>query len=351
MGLRVNLAIPLNSSSGYGNDGIGLSRALLRAGCDLSLEPSHVMPPLPWDIAQLLTIEPRPPYDLLLQHLYPMGLGLTHASVKQAYKKIAWTMWEFYNFKESEQAEVKGRTTGFDKVLLYDETSKAAYESLGEGLPPLGLLQGGYEPDPWILQPEDRRRDWGGETFRFVIAGDLQQRKNPFLAMRVVQRLADEGYNVELVVKTRHENSFPIDVRTLYPCVRVFAGNWSQKMMRQYYADAHCYLAPSLGEGKNLPALEAGTTGCAIIASDIGGHRMWAHPVFATLIGGNKTGEYDERLHIRVDEGQFYNACKELVEDRAKAQSMGEQASRIIPASMSWDRVVQDLLNEHVFGG
>ena len=72
-------------------------------------------------------------------------------------------------------------------------------------------------------------------------------------------------------------------------------------------------------------------------------------PTFATLVGG-KHSSYDDTASLRVDEDLLADACRELVEDREKARKMGEQASLILPASMSWDKVIDKFLMEHMTG-
>lgn len=343
--IRVHLKTPLNGSTGYGRDGIGLSRALARANVELSLQPISVTPPIPVDVAGMLTVEPKPPYDLLLHHLPPDTLGLTQYEKEQSYRQFAWSMWEYENFHASLVDTVAPRLTGYSKLLAYDETSVKAFEALGTDTP-IDRLQGGYEPAPWMLDDETPCRDWHSDPFVFVIAGDLHHRKNPYAAMAAVQRLADEGHPVELRLKARHERNIPPGVTERYPCVKVFTGLWSDQQMRDFYAMAHCYVAPSWGEGKNLPALEAGTTGCALVLSDCGGHRAWAMPTFAQLVGG-KMNTYDAAF-LQVDADGLYEACKSLVTDRQKARQMGVQAANTLPVTMSWDRVVRDLITQHM---
>lgn len=340
MSWSVGLRIPLNASTGYGRDGIGLSRALVRAGVRVSLQPSHVYPPLPTDIADMLTVEPDERFDLLLHHIDPSQLGLYGADVEQSTVCYAWTMWEYTKFSPELAEKVAPRLTGYNRVLAYDAVSEAALSALGTPTP-ISILQGGYEPDEWVVEPGEPCRDWRAETFIFTIAGDLQLRKNAYAAMRVVQRLADEGYDVVLRAKSR--GPLPERVTELYPVVESYYGVWSQQQMREFYSNAHVYLAPSWGEGKNLPALEAGTSGCALVLSACGGHKQWAHPAAAVLVEGTYN-EYSEMPYLVVDEQKMYEECKALVEDRDKARALGRKASEIYPTTMSWDRVVRDLL-------
>ena len=111
------------------------------------------------------------------------------------------------------------------------------------------------------------------------------------------------------------------------------------------YERSHIYIATSWGEGKNLPALEAGTTGCALLLSDVGGHRQWAAgSAFATLMPGHREAHEPNMESIRVPVETVKQSITALYEDRAKLRSMGEAAERDLPPSMSWESAARRLL-------
>lgn len=70
--MKVLLRSPLSTYSGYGNDGLGIIQALLRRGCDVYLQPTHIDAPVPQNVANLLTKELKAPFDLYLTHTDPM---------------------------------------------------------------------------------------------------------------------------------------------------------------------------------------------------------------------------------------------------------------------------------------
>lgn len=338
-GMRVGLKTSLNATTGYGRDGIGLVRALTRAGAQVSLQPTQVYPPLPQDICMALAEQPAADVDVLIHHVDPANLGLTEYDVAHAGQVLAWSMWEYTKFSEPMVDLVAPRLSGYHKMLAYDETSRSAFDGLGAAAP-TSILQGGFEPDEWILRPEDRSRDWYSDEFVFIIAGDLTPRKNAYAAMRTVQRLADDGFDVVLRVKSRAK--LPTQISQLYPVVQTFDGIWDQQQMREFYATAHAYLAPSWGEGKNLPALESATTGCVPVLSACGGHSQWAQEGASILVSGCYNN-YSEMPYLVVDEDRMFEECRTLVENRTLARSLGDAAASTYPSSMSWDRAVADL--------
>lgn len=336
----INLRAPVYSESGYGKDGIGLARAFSRRAM-VSLQPTFIAPPIPLDVAEMLTVSPPENFDLLVHHVSPLELGLTQGHRERTEQCVAWTMWEYPSFAPEVYEDVKARLTGYDAVVVYDETSAEAIRSLKTDVPIL-ILQGGYDPEEWSTVA-DPQRNWHSEEFVFVIAGDLTPRKAPYTAARVIQRLSDEGYKVRLKMKTWSNSPALAAVTAAYSAVDFYSGSKPQSWMRDLYGSAHCYLGPSWGEGKNLPAIEAGTTGAALILSDCGGHRQWARPEFAITVPGTMN-KYADMPYLEVDEEALYEACKTLVENRALAKRMGTQAAAILPYQMSWNRVTQDFL-------
>lgn len=348
MALRIHLRVPCAGNDGYGNDGIGLTQALLRRGVDVTLSPEYVYPPIPEDVAMLLTKRPEPPYDALINHVNPVGLKMKEHARKEAYKTFAWSMWEWESFDEEKSALVKDALDDYTHVFAYDDVTARAFESTGTSTP-ITKFQGGYDPQPWMgnqLRPL-AKRDWNAEPFVFVMAGSITIRKDPYVALEALSKLYDKGYNLKFYIKTLTPGSVPHYLKEIYPFLEILEGNWAPEQMRQLYERAHCYLGPSWGEGKNLPALEAGTTGCALILSDVGGHRGWAMEEFATLVSGT-TFTYDGPPSLRVDPALLADACQDLMDNRMKARQMGEQASRIIPVTMSWDRVVDKFLSTYL---
>ena len=63
-----------------------------------------------------------------------------------------------------------------------------------------------------------------------------------------------------------------------------YVRNPSPARLRQIYNEAALFVAPSHVEGWGLPACEAMTCGCALIASDAGGHREFALPGRTALV-------------------------------------------------------------------
>jgi glycosyltransferase involved in cell wall biosynthesis len=338
--LRIHLKIPIGSFTGYGRDGIGLSQTLIAMGHDVTLMPTSCNPPIPPDVADLLTKYPASPQDLVIHHVSPDGLGVTPDQLERAYMTVAWTMWEFEKFGPSREENIKARLENYQHVFVYDDTSyKAVTELRPEGV---SILQGGYMPDFWRSEVT---RDWWSDELRLIMAGALGPRKDPYVAAEAVRQLKEEGLNVHLTLKC----STPYEIHPLFDqaykdCVTVVRDTWPDSTLKKHYEQSHIYIATSWGEGKNLPALEAGTTGCALLLSDVGGHRGWAKGSdFAQLLPGVIEEHEIGMPSLRVKVDTVKEALKGLYEDRQRLRMMGEAAERQIPREMSWDAVVPRL--------
>ncbi len=350
--MRVLLKTALNPHSGYGNDGLGLALALVQAGCDVYLEPRAVQAPLPPKVAELLCKRLEPPFDLHLHHDDPAHLGITEGARRHSSVTAAWTMWEMSTL-DNFRGRTRFRKTlkDSDLVVGYDQISSEAlrpYVSTNQA-----TVQGGYWPKLW----PHAFRDWNSPTLRFCMVGALGPRKDPFVAIEAFKELREEHpeFDAELHVKTVSPGLHSA-MQQWVPGLKIYYETWSVDQMRQFYANMHVLLAPSRGEGKNMPALEMLSTGGTAIATAWGGHTQWlsseiAYPLDYRL----------EPLTLAQPDCQWAKASKDHLKalmlhafhNRAELARKGDLAANLIPAMCAWPKVLDRLmervgeLNEH----
>lgn len=343
--MKVLLETHLDAHSGYGNDGIGLAQALQRWGCDVRLLPRTAQPPWPQSVAMLMTKTIEPPFDLHLVHVPPFGLDLSPGARRAADYKIGWTMWEFTNFDNlapKYQAGMERRLFNFDLVLGYDDVSCGALREKTER--PVQALQGGYDPGGWEL---NESRDWSG-TMRFIMVGQLHDRKQPFKAIEafnILKARHGKSFDAELHLKTNVPGLHP-QIEEAYPGIKIVYDYWPRKKLAQFYADSHVLLAPSMGEGKNVPALEFMSTGGAVIVSDFGGHQSWLHPAYSYALPVELAPPFHDRprcLAAKVDSEQLADLMWHVYCNRAEAKEKGRLAATMIPQQCSWEAVTRRL--------
>lgn len=350
---RVLLRTSLSQATGYGRDGIGIAQAFINQGWDVHLRPQAVDAPLPAEVAVLLTKTPDGPFDLFLHHSDPASLGLYPGEGRSAKTRVAWTMWEFTglgpDFDEpigprGQERTIEQRLDSYDSLVVYDEVSKQALEPRTQR--PVTKLQGGYvSEETALLLVNAVPRDWFSTPFRFCMVGQLGQRKNPFAAIEAFSKLKSEhgdDFNAELHLKTVDRTLHP-KIEEVHPGIKIHYELWSRRQLLEFYLKCHCLLAPSWGEGKNLPALEAMTTGLPVIGPKFGGHAEWMADDWAYPVNFTMAEHAPGMGSARVSPDDLAERMWHVYSNRAEARQKGELAARVIPAMMDWDKVIPRL--------
>ncbi len=349
--MRVSLKVPLSPYSGYGNDGIGVARALTDAGTDVHLAPGTLIDsPIPAQVANLLTKEKLEEYDLVLHHIDPDNFYAEPGLAGATKLLVGWTMWEYSNFLNAGGVDtLRKRLEDFHVMVGYDQVTSDALAEYFDGK--IITLQGGYMPEDY---PYIERNWFDPDHFRFCMIGQLHDRKDPFVTIQAFTELKDEYpeefAGAELHLKTNVPGLHSA-MNEIYKDkkVRVYTELWDKDTLDLFYSRMHCLVAPSRGEGKNMPALEMQSTGGAVIATNWGGHTQWLNPSYNYAL--------DYTLHpVDTDNLNTFNArasvehLKELMlhvyRNRAEAKRKGELASQVIPKTHGWDNVIADLLRQ-----
>lgn len=338
--MKIAVHAPLGGITGYGRDGEGIATSLVGAGHDVTLFPTGVTPPVHHQAALLLTKHPVPPFDLTIQHVWPGGF-VAHPGRRAVTRRlIGWTMWERYDPEEEWAEDFAEATAEMDLLCVYDEISQHALEPLAQC--PVLRLQGGFDPATYVVT----ERKWEG-TFRFGMLGDLgNRRKDPFTAIRAFALLKErhgEDFDAELHLKSSTPGLPPAMAQT-YPWLTMHVGLWPVERMQEFYGSLHTLLAPSRGEGKNVPALEAMSTGMPVIASDVGGHKEWMRDQWGWSVPVSDE-PFEGRVWPRVAPEDLAEAMWAAYSDRAATRRKGELAARTVPAMCSWPSVMRRLLD------
>lgn len=355
--MKILVKIPLSSYSGYGRDGIGLVQALQRLGADVVVQPTTVEPPIPEDVAHVLTKELSAPFDLYINHVDPASLNCSPEAQRSSGLSMAWTMWEYSsleNLPKKHLKTLKKRLKRFDAFVGYSDIDMQSIDPYYKGAK--FVCQGGYDPALW----EPVERDWESKEFYFFMLGVLSERKDPFRAIEAFRMAKERDQEFDRYAKLSLKTISPgihhkiedlfrqIDPDTgeEYTSLRVFYDIWPTEVVQEFYKVQHVLLAPSRGEGKNVPALEFMTTGGTVIATNWAGHTQWlkedfAYPLNYTLEPVNV--DYPDVLNARADIEHLSDLMLHAFHNRDEVRSKGELAAREIPAKHSWDAVVRRL--------
>lgn len=348
--MRILIKAPFSPYSGYGNDGIGMTLALIANGHDVYLQPTHIDAPLPMAIAGLLTKTLEAPFDLAIVHIDPANMECTPEMRRSAKCVIGWTMWEYSNLDNlyANKRTLRKRLRNFDALVSYDQVTAGAFAPfLGKETASV-IQQGGFSPDEW---PEVER-DWHGDRFGFAMVGALHERKDPFTAIQAFRELKteypDEFEPAELHLKTNVPGLHPA-MEQWTPKLRVHYETWPTATLREFYKAQHVLLAPSRGEGKNMPALEMMSTGGAVIATNWGGHQQWMNSEYAyplNYVLRPEFAKYPDCLSARPDKDHLKALMLHVFRNRDDAKIKGHIAASTIPALCSWDSVIGRLFHK-----
>lgn len=342
--MKVLLNMPFSVYSGYGNDSIGITRALMRMGADVYLQPTYTAPPLPKDVAMLLTKPLDGPFDLSINHIDPMQIQMDVVLRQASRVTVAWTMWEYSSFDNMQKrSTLSKRLRDYDVFLGYDEVTRQGAEKYLTRKTSAGVLQGGFWPEDWKYV----ERDWFSDRFGFCMVGQLHDRKDPFLAIQAFQQLKEkygsEFDGAELHLKTSIPGLHPA-MQEWCPKLRIHAGTWPVDLLRKFYETQHVLLAPSRGEGKNMPALEFQSTGGAVIATNWGGMATWlgssySYPLDYSLVP--ITPQLPNCKQARASLEHMKELLMYTYKNRAEVKQKAFLASQIIPQMCNWDSIME----------
>jgi len=154
-------------------------------------------------------------------------------------------------------------------------------------------------------------------------------------------RDAGELADAELILKTVVPGFAP-QLQDWCPGLTVITEVWTPQRVDRLMASCHALLAPSRGEGKNIPAVRFAASGGAVAATSVGGHNQW----LSEQIGFPLRWEWRDSVDGRgaeVDHEHLREVMVALYRDRGEARRRAECAAAALPAMVGWDRVLERL--------
>jgi glycosyltransferase involved in cell wall biosynthesis len=251
--------------------------------------------------------------------------------------------------RTKERAGLRERLRWFDMVAGYDPVSLAALAPFIGPKVHQTVLQGGYDSRLW--KPMDR--NWHEDRFQFLMHGALNDRKQPWLVIQAWHKLkAEKGEAFAPARLALHTVApgklFPeLNVPFASKGIKVFVSSLDLQGVKDLYAASHCLLAPSRGEGKNLPCLEMLSTAGAVAATNFGGHTQWiggdwAYPLDYKL--GATYGDCPWGAHdAQVQEDHLAEVIWHIYTHREEARKKAALGSEMIPKLCDWSVVVESL--------
>lgn len=181
--------------------------------------------------------------------------------------------------------------------------------------------------------------------FNFLVAGS-GPRKGADIARKAFQavfgRFNGDGPIPRLVIKD------PRGREAAGPDVDIVTGYLTPEEEVELYAQAHCYLGVSRGEGWGMQPLQAMAQGCPTILSDAHGHAAFAKYGIPINTSHSKSGYF-----LFGDAGQWWEPNFDEVCDRMKwvydnyefEKDMARRQSDVVRSLFTWDASAQAIIN------
>lgn len=176
---------------------------------------------------------------------------------------IMFTMWEATRVPETFRATLHE----FETVIVPSDQNVELFSKYHHNVQPCYL---GVDRNQWFYLARKKP-----DTFFNFLIGGSGPRKGTDLAYRafrtVFEKWPKDGPVPRLIMKNPRGEQFYGDR------IEMITGRISATAEVDLYANAHCYLQPSRGEGFGLQPLQAIAQGCPTILTGAHGHASYAH--------------------------------------------------------------------------
>ncbi len=203
--------------------------------------------------------------------------------------KVPWVHTEHWSaLSNPESASLLLRTVrpAFASLLRLPDAVVAESERLAE---PIRRFRGDLNVEliPCIVPAPETvvRRETSPEVIKLASTGGVIDRKDPLLAVRVLEELKNRGIQAQL--RWTGEGDLREEAQELAVSLGVdaqFLGSGSPKHVEDEIAAADVFFAPTKGENFFVAAAEALVNGRPLVASEKGGHTEYADPAFTEIV-------------------------------------------------------------------
>lgn len=203
------------------------------------------------------------------------------------------------------------------------------------------------------------------KMYKFFICCDLTPRKGLHILLSVFFQTFANRDDVVLIVKAywggtsyKHKEEIINNLMQAkkqcgnpkFPKVVLIGDVLSEEQMVSLFNACDCYVAPSFGEGFNLPALQAMSCAKPVIASNWGGHEEFINKDVALPIGIHKIGPVDPVMlqkdfnyanHLWGVPNALHLArlMRWTFENKDKAKKLGEVAREYVVNNFNYEKM------------
>ncbi len=225
----------------------------------------------------------------------------------------------------------------YDLIMVTNNSTKDFVQSIGMNNPV--VLYGGVDTEFFNPKKQDGIRlipkiakRFSDKEIVITFLGRMIETKGPHLLMESAKILVKQFHNIYFVFAGNGEmyKKLNNDVRlkNVY-----LTGSLNKKDVAKLLANTDIFVHPSIHhEGFPNAILEAGASGCAVIATDMGGTRE--------IIEKGKTG-----ILVVPDKDKLNKAIVELINNRKKMQNLGKNIRIKIVENYDWKKISCEFKN------
>ncbi|MBI3379736.1 glycosyltransferase family 4 protein [Candidatus Gottesmanbacteria bacterium] len=269
---------------------------------------------------------------LLAKHLDAKSILTDHASSRPVHRSLMIT--RISRLLERITAPIMKH---YDLVTVTNKATSQYLKSLGVEKPK--LIYGGVDTD--FFKPNSKQKyrsipNITGKQFKnndliITFLGRMITTKGPQLLYEVARKLTKSNKKLNFIFAGSGEMYLKLKRVNTKQIYFTHALNMSQ--VRQLLAKTDIFVNPSYHfEGFPNVLLEAGASGCAVIATDVGG--------VTELIINNKTG-----LIVRPENNSVKKALEALIKNKKKRLFLGKELRKKIEQNFSWKNIAPIYLN------
>lgn len=245
------------------------------------------------------------------------------------------TMWEATKLPESFRENLHE----FDTVIVPSEHNLELFSRYHKNVKYVPL---GVDPDRWHF----RARKSPTTRFNFLIGGS-GQRKGTDLAVKAFRAAFPDGSWGDgpvpyLVMKQPKPEDF------YGPRIERVTGRLSGEAEADLYAEAHCYLQPSRGEGFGLQPLQAIAQGLPTILTNAHGHTSFAKHgmgIGSKLIPAGYFIYGDSGEWWEPDLDELVDSMRWVYDNYAEATDRARFGSKAVLTDFTWAKATDNFLD------
>lgn len=227
-------------------------------------------------------------------HVY-MGVPFANKGWIEGQHRVLFTMWETTILPSSFTRYLPK----YDQILVPCQHN---VELFSKHHPNVSMVPLGVDPTFWFPQQTSK-----SEVFQFRAGGSLWRRKGLDLVVQAFTEL--DLPDAELRIKAApHARDVP-DIN--HPRIFLDRQWMSLEQQRQWFSEAHCFIAASRGEGFGLMPLQAIALGVPTIISQSSGQNEFAHLATTAISCGKSQaetiGQWDEPNIYELKEAMMWH--------------------------------------------